>query len=147
MLEVVLGMRVEGVARLCSYRPFVAPDALAHVIFLFEMEHRRLRLHTQSKQKQALRDDASLRLCPHFSQSRLPTKYRMNLRVVCRNPTAHDMSDEAVQEAVVEEVWCVPVDDVSCDCIRHPAWVSEFANLGPERVDESKFAKHLSRTS
>ena len=36
-------MRVEGVVKLFE-RPFVVTDALAHVMFLFEMEHCRLRL-------------------------------------------------------------------------------------------------------
>ena len=36
-------MRVEGGVKLFS-RPFVATDAPARVTFLFEMEHRRLRL-------------------------------------------------------------------------------------------------------
>ena len=36
-------MRVEGVVKL-FYRPSMVTDALAHVIFLFETEHRRLRL-------------------------------------------------------------------------------------------------------
>ena len=42
MLEFVLSMRVEGVVKL-FWRPFVVTDAVAHVILLFEMEHRRLR--------------------------------------------------------------------------------------------------------
>ena len=44
-------MRVEGVVKLFQRR-FVVTDALAHVIFLFAVEHRCLRLSNQSKQKQ-----------------------------------------------------------------------------------------------
>ena len=44
-------MRVEGVVK-WFYRPFEETDALPHVIFLFEMEHHRLRLQkTLQKQK------------------------------------------------------------------------------------------------
>ena len=43
-------MRVGGVVKLFQ-RPFGGADAQAHVIFLFEMEHRRFRLLTQSTQK------------------------------------------------------------------------------------------------
>ena len=45
-------MRVE-VSLHCFSRLFVVTDALAHVIFLFEMEHRRLRLSTYEEQKRA----------------------------------------------------------------------------------------------
>ena len=43
-----LSMRVEGVVKLFQ-RPFLETDAFAHVIFLFEMEYRRLRLYENQK--------------------------------------------------------------------------------------------------
>ena len=56
-------MRVEGVGKLFK-RPFVEADALARVIFLFEMEHRRLRLETQNQNKNYyVRDDYLLIFC------------------------------------------------------------------------------------
>ena len=48
-----------------------------------------------------------------------------HLRAVCQTPTAHEVSDEPVPEAVVEEVWCVAVSDGHCDCTRHTASVDE----------------------
>ena len=49
-VEFVVSMRVEGGVKLFQ-RPFVATDTLAHVIFRFEMEHRRLCLKTPIKNK------------------------------------------------------------------------------------------------
>ena len=48
-----------------------------------------------------------------------------HLRAVCRSPTAHEVNDEPVPEAVVGEVWCVVVSDGNCDCTRHAASVDE----------------------
>ena len=49
-----------------------------------------------------------------------------HLRAVCRNPIAHELSDERVPEAVVGKVWCVAVSDGRCDCPRHPTSVDEM---------------------
>ena len=54
VLEFVLGVREEGGVQLFQ-RPFAVTGALAHLTFLFVMEHRLLRLSTQLKRCSAAR--------------------------------------------------------------------------------------------